>query len=122
MEAIFARLKGARHLGLLALLALLAAAALFLGGEERTDGSLEARMARTLSQVEGAGQVRVLLNERAEAAGAFSSAQSAEAVGVVILAEGADDVRVRLALSEAAQALLGVPAASVEVLKMEGRG
>jgi stage III sporulation protein AG len=40
--------------------------------------------------------------------------------GVVIVAQGGDDVNVKSALSKAAQALLNVPAHKVEVLKMEG--
>jgi stage III sporulation protein AG len=77
------------------------------------------RMARALSAMEGAGRVRVLLNERQTAAPAFAQQGAGEVVGVVILAEGADDAAVRLALSGAAQTLLGVEAVQVEVLKLE---
>ena len=42
------------------------------------------------------------------------------AMGVLIVAQGGDDIYVKQALSSAAQALLNVPAHKVEVLKMEG--
>ena len=45
--------------------------------------------------------------------------EEAKASGVVIVAQGADNVLVRDALTRAAQALLGVPAHKVEVLKMK---
>ena len=40
-------------------------------------------------------------------------------LGVVIVAEGADDLSVQLALSRAAQTALGVEASKVEVFEMK---
>ena len=120
MENLFSRLRGARHMGLAAVAALVAVCLLLLGGESENAGSdLETRIARALSAMEGAGRLRVLLNERQAATPAFSQQEAGGVVGVVILAEGADDAAVRLALSGAAQTLLGVDAAQVEVLKLE---
>jgi len=41
-------------------------------------------------------------------------------LGVLIVAQGGDNIYVKQSLSSAAQALLGVPAHKIEVLKMEG--
>lgn len=82
---------------------------------------LESRLERVLSAVEGAGQVRVMIRESGgEAVSAFSAGQPAGAEGVVIVCEGAGDLRVRLALEQAAQALLGVEYSRIQVVKMEG--
>lgn len=104
------KLKGIRHMGVLILLALLAAAVLLMG---RLPGAedLEGRMARVLSQVRGAGGVSVLLRGDGE-----------NVTGAVIVADGAGSVRVMLELQRAAQALLGLEAENVEVLeKGDGR-
>ena len=72
-----------------------------------------------LSAVRGAGRVRVLVSSGEGDSQAF--AQDPQLVrGVVIVADGADDVRVALELTGAAQALLGVDADKIQVLKMEG--
>ena len=103
------RLKGLRYAGTLAAVAALAACALLLGHSGGGD-ALEARMARVLSQVEGAGQVSVLL----------SRGPDGETVtGAVIVAQGADSVRVQLELQRAVRALLGLELDAIEVLDMK---
>ena len=111
-----ARLRGARRIEWMALLAALAAAVLLLTGahEERTQpASLERRMEAVLSMVEGAGRVRVLVNSP-ETGGAVS--------GAVVVAEGAADLRVRLELEQAVRTLLGVESERVEILIMREDG
>lgn len=112
------RLRGARYIEWI-LLAMAAAAAVLLltgsprGGEAgRTE--LEARMESVLSCVHGAGKVRVLVHS-GETTAAF--AQAAEP-GVVVVAEGAEDIRVALELERAVRALLGVSAGQIEILDM----
>lgn len=70
---------------------------------------LEARMEATLSLIDGAGDVRVLVN-RAEGSDAI--------VGVIVVADGADSLAVRLELSRAVQSLLGVPQSNIEIFAM----
>lgn len=110
------RLKGIRYIEILLIVFVMAAGVLLLGrmGTGNTDGktSLEGRMESVLARVEGAGQVRVVLR----------CDEGDNVQGAVIVAGGAGDVRVRLALGQAAQALLGVDAAQIEVLPMEGGG
>ena len=111
-----------------ALAALLAALALVAlsGVLGRTGGeSLETRAARTLSQMEGAGRVQVVIYTRAKetASGAFSSsgAQTGEVpCGAVAVAHGADDPLVRMQLEQALCALLGLPASAVSVVTGTG--
>ena len=68
---------------------------------------LEARLERVLSAVDGVGDVRAMVTERGE-----------EIVGVVVVAEGAEDLRVRLSLMQAARALLEIELDQIEVIEM----
>ena len=90
--------------------------------------SLEKRLAAALSQLEGAGCVEVVIYQESRDASSdhasavfsvlgTSSQQTTQPSGVLVLAQGADDLRVRLENARAVQALLGVPAANIEVLK-----
>ena len=82
-------------------------------GKLRANAALKALDAKT-------GKVRVMIREESRAEiSAFAPQQEPSAEGVVIVCEGADDLRVRLALEQAAQALLGVPCSRIQVVKME---
>ena len=66
---------------------------------------VETRLARVLSQIAGAGQVEILVME-----------DGCDGVrGVLIVADGADELTVRTELMRAAMTALDVPASSVEV-------
>ena len=122
MGNFWAALKGAKRMEWILLLAVAAALVLLVSNQGGAGGArteLEARMESVLSQVEGAGRVRVLVSEGEGDAQAFSQ-QGKSVQGVVIVADGAGDVKVALELSGAAQALLGVDANKIQVLKMEG--
>lgn len=113
------KLRGARHIEW-ALIAFALAAALLVASEPREQAEpggseLERRMEAVLSGVKGAGEVRVLVN-RAETA--FASADT-PVTGVLVVAEGAGDVRVALELQRAVRALLGVEAEQIEILTLE---
>ncbi len=114
------RLRGMRHIEWLLIAVAAAAVVLMMGGEtEEPDAqatAIERRMESVLSCVEGAGRVRVLVRSE-EAIPAFSQADGAG--GVIVVAEGADDLKVRMALQQAVQAFLGIDAAQIEVLDME---
>ncbi len=122
MGNFWAALKGAKRMEWIVLLAVAAVLVLLFASRSTSEGdrtALEARMEAVLSAVRGAGRVRVLVSEDEGDSQAF--AQGAEDVrGVVIVADGADDLKVRLELAGAAQALLGVDADKIQVLKMEG--
>lgn len=116
-------LPGAKAM-LLALLLLLLAAGM-RGG---TETSLETRIARTLSAMEGAGEVSVVIRTRGGTDGGSGSLlrtdSAAEAVpcGAVAVAQGADDPLVRMQLMQALCALLGLQASAVSVVSASGGG
>lgn len=95
-----------------ALLALLAVAALVLlaPGVRTSDvrSETEARLERVLSEVEGAGRVKVMVFEGTDGQ-----------TGVLVVAEGARDVGVRLRLQKAVQTVLGIDNARIDVSPME---
>lgn len=101
-----------RDLWLIAALAAAVVGCLLLGtGESSPAASTqeEARIARVLSAMEGAGQVDVAIF--------YESGDAAIPCGVVVVADGAQDVAVRLQLSRAVETLLGVNPAQVDVFK-----
>ena len=108
-------LRGARKVEYLVLVLLIALAVLFWAQnsapQSATSTELERRMESTLSQVSGAGNVRVMITQGEEG----------NVTGVLIVAEGADDMSVYLALSDAVQTLLGVDAKSIEIARMRGK-
>jgi hypothetical protein len=123
MGNFWAALKGAKRMEWILLLAVGAALILLFASQNAPEGqqtALEARMEAVLSAVRGAGRVRVLVSAGEGDSQAFAQQDPKTVRGVVIVADGADDVRVALELSGAAQALLGVDADKIQVLKMEG--
>lgn len=76
----------------------------------------EARISAALSRIAGAGETRVSIYY-AQAASALGG--SRQAVGAVVISRGAQDLRVRLDLQRAAEALLGLESRQVEIFVME---
>ena len=99
----------------------LCAAALFLfpAAQPQAGGMTEEekRLSATLSQIAGAGRVRLSIYY-GQAPSAFGGGKQAP-VGAVIVARGAEKTEVRLALLHAAETLLGLDAQRVEVFPME---
>ena len=110
MQSAWIRL---RRSGGLLMLALLAALLLIqIGGhDESADGatSIENRLRSVLTQIEGAGDVSVLVNED----------ENGEVVGVCVLTTNADDVAVVFRLQRAVRTTLGIENDRVEILSME---
>lgn len=102
----------------------LLAAMLMLGfgaSHARQEGtaSLEKRISRTLSAMEGAGRVEVTIREREiQASGGAFTSEKKEGVpcGAVAVAQGAGDPLVAMQLQGALCALLGLPPASVSIV------
>ncbi len=128
VRAWISRLLGMRHiqwivlviaLGLLGSLLLTDAPSGTVATGQPTE--LEQRLAQVLSAIDGAGQVQVVVHQQADlaqTAGAFGATErQATPSGVIVVAEGAGDIAVRLALARAVQTLLGLPASAVEVLQ-----
>jgi len=86
--------------------------------QTETDGTdLENRLSAILSKIEGAGNVSVMVTYQTDSVASASSEaeEGAEIKGVVIVADGAEDVRVRLDLIKAARTLLDVDADAIQV-------
>lgn len=105
-------------------IALICAAALFLmlagGGldEYGSNQDLETRIAKTLSSVEGAGKVSVVLHtKQTEQTDGLHGREIDEAlIGAVAVVQGADDPVLRAEIQDALCTLLGLSSASVSVL------
>ena len=122
-----ARLKGMEWIVLLVLFGILGSLLLADGGlqfsAQQSNSGLEARLAAILTNMDGVGRVQVMIYDEGsvQSEGLFAvSAGSAQTrpVGVVVVADGANDIRVRLELIRAVQTLMGLPADAVEVFQM----
>ena len=104
-------------------------------GQQSTASELEQRLAEMLSSMAGVGEVRVLLTYDTVSPGAglyggsglalFGSSGGTERSGVVsgvmIAAEGAEDIGTAVRLRDAVTTLLGVEPSRVCVFAMRGR-
>ena len=68
----------------------------------------ERRLAAILGGIEGAGRVETMITRRDD-----------EVVGVLVIAEGADDIKVMLKLLEATTTAMGVDKSIVDVYTMK---
>lgn len=119
MRETLSRLRAALTPQAIALFAALALACLLVFLREGDTQSLEGRIGRTLSAVDGAGRVEVTIRmQSVQPSGSFLSTGQMQNVpcGAVAVAQGADDPLVALELQEALCALLGLPAASVSII------
>ena len=117
MREIFLRFRAAlTPQALLLLAAMLLFAGGGLGGRRETASSLEKRIERTLSAVEGAGKVHVVIRTKNMQESGATRQTKTDAAGVVAVASGAGDPVVRMMLEEALCALLGLPPSAVSVM------
>ena len=101
---------------LLLLAALLLIAAGMAEGRIETASSLERRIGETLSAVDGAGRVRVVIRTETVQTEGVSRQMQTVACGAVAVASGADNPVVRMMLEEALCALLGLSPSAVSVM------
>ena len=94
---------------LLAALGLCVGLCLLLSSAATATGSEEDRISRVLSSIKGAGTVKVALHY-----------EDAVPCGAVILAQGAEDISVRLRLISAIQKLLGIAQERIAIYPLEG--
>ena len=90
------------------------------GGDKGMASQEEQRIAEVLGAMAGAGKVEVALfyGGETDALGARTTGPT----GAVVVAEGADDLSVRLSLIRAVRTLLGLPESAVDVFVMEEEG
>ena len=128
MRDVLGRLRAA--LTPQAVLLLAGALLLFAGfgassaGKSGSMTDLEQRISRTLSGVEGAGEVRVVILSRPAQQGTqsvLSGTQTTEQpCGAIAVAQGAGDPLVNIRLTQALCSLLGLPASAVSVMGGSG--
>lgn len=114
------KLKGIKNLQLLAAVFIIAVALLIYSGvgakrnqepvatSSVTMDSEEERLASILSGIEGAGKVETMITRRGD-----------DIVGILVIAEGADNISVMLKLLTAATTAMGVDKSVVEVYSMK---
>lgn len=113
MKSIIETIRGARFIELLLLIVVISALALVaLGGGERgsTDKTdMESRLERLLERIDGVGDVDVMISTDGEG----------RPLGVAVVADKRLDVRARLEIQSAIQALMDIELQRIRVI---GRG
>ena len=84
--------------------------------------ALEEKLSRTLSQVEGAGQVTVTLTVKSGMERVLASDRTTSVTdrGALVVCQGGDDPAIRLLMTQAVSALTGLGADRVTVCKGAG--
>ena len=113
-NGLWEKLRGARRIEFFAALVIAALLALILagsrGGGETERTELEARLERILSGVDGAGGVRVMINQDGEG----------RAVGALIVADKLEGVGAYLSLQRGVSTLLGLEPSQIEIIDRDG--
>lgn len=113
-------MKGRPAIWLICALVLLGVALLFSDDSPDKGSQEEQRIAEVLSCINGAGRVEVALFYAADSSAAFGASQAASSpTGAVVVAQGANDMAVRLQLIRAVRTLLGLSENAVDVFVME---
>ena len=123
-SGFFKKLKGIKNIQLIVAIFIIAVALLIystvatgkaassVSGTESGSSSVmddeERRLAAILGGIEGAGRVETMITRRDD-----------EVVGVLVIAEGADDIKVMLKLLEATTTAMGVDKSIVDVYTMK---
>ena len=84
----------------------------------RSESELEERLKEVLSGIRGAGRVEVM----AVCTQAEGSSSEPTVGGVIVLAEGADDIRVRTDIQNAVRTLLGIETGRIGVYVLQPQG
>lgn len=100
-------LRGARKIEWLLLLVAVAVLLMQFSGVDDGSSEIEERLTEVLENVEGVGRVRVMIVED----------QTGNPDGVLIVADGAKDMGVRLRLQAAVQTLLGMENTRIEIVQ-----
>lgn len=108
-------LRGARKLELFLMIILIAVAVMLITGnsEDKTNSGtgIESRLQNILECMEGVGRVRVAINNSNES----------KALGVLVVAEGADNMETYLAIQQAVSTFVGIDISGIEIIEMEGK-
>lgn len=116
-NGLWEKLRGAHRIELFAALVIAALLALMVingmdAKPNKGESELELRMERVLSRIDGAGRVSAMITQD----------EDGRVTGVVVVADGLDDLRTYLCLQRAVEALLGVEAHSIEIIGKDAFG
>lgn len=111
-KGVFEKIKGIKNIKIIVLIFIIAIALIIYSNVATTKHSAqtfqndeETRLSSILSSVEGAGEVETMITK-----------SSGQVVGVLIIADGANNPLVRLRLLQAASSALGVDSEIVSVM------
>ncbi len=111
-KGVFEKIKGIKNIKIIVLIFIIAIALIIYSNvattkqsEQTFQNDEEARLSSILSSVEGAGEVETMITK-----------SSGQVVGVLVIAEGANNPLVRLRLLQATSSALGVDYEIVSVL------
>lgn len=111
-KGIFEKIKGIKNIKIIVLIFIIAIALIIYSNVATTKSSTqtfqndeETRLSSILSSVEGAGEVETMITK-----------SSGQVVGVLVIADGANNPLVRLRLLQAASSALGVDSEIVSVM------
>lgn len=82
---------------------------------EDSDADIELKLERILSNIDGTGKADVMITYQS----ALAAEEQPVPLGAVIIAEGADDIEVRIKIQQAVQTALGIEARQVKIFKMK---
>lgn len=122
LEAIFSKVEGAGEIKVMVTMA--NGNELVVAEETKNENSTTTESGqqgdkRTIENVSSENKIVLLDNKDGSSAPLILKELEPKVEGIVIVAQGGDDIIVKEALSRAAQALLNVPAHKVEILKMK---
>ena len=111
-KGVFEKIKGIKNIKIIVLIFIIAIALIIYSNVATTKKSVqtfqndeETRLSSILSSVEGAGEVETMITK-----------SSGQVVGVLVIADGANNPLVRLRLLQAASSALGVDSEIVSVM------
>lgn len=129
MNISFLKEKGNKYIvvalvGLLILVMCIPTGELQMTQEESqvSEGTLEARLAHVLSEMEGVGKVEVMITTEGVQDSVFGTKTAGEKVcGVVVVAEGAGSATVNARISDAVKALFSIDVHKISIVKMRSQ-
>lgn len=93
-----------------------------LNSTDLQQDDIEIQLKHILMNMEGVGEVEVMVATKDEQGELFSISEAKEDVcGVVVVAEGAGNARVDARISDAIKALFGIDAHKISIVKMQSR-
>jgi stage III sporulation protein AG len=113
-QPVFKKVLGVKNISIIVVIIIIALALLIYSSVDKEDSRVndmddeEMRLSAVLSEIEGAGKVTTMIVR-----------EDGKVKGVLVIAEGAEDISVMLKLLNATSTVMGVDRSVVEVYEME---